>query len=111
MARPQQKSVTEIAQELFELLRTYAQQQTLDPIKSLGIYLAWGVTGALLLATGLFFLALSLLRALQTQTGTTFTGSWSWAPYLIVAVALSLVIGVAVWHITRGAHREHGEVT
>lgn len=111
MAKPQQKSVTEIAQELFDLLKAYAQQETIDPLKQLGAYLGWGALGAVLLAAGLFFLALSLLRALQTQTGTTFTGSWSWAPYLIVAVVLSAVIGIAVWRITKGAHREHRGVT
>ena len=89
MAKPEQKSVAEIAQELFDLLKAYAQQETLDPLKTLGVYLAWGLTGSLLLAAGGFFLALSLLRALQTQTGTTFTGNWSWVPYLIVAVALT----------------------
>jgi hypothetical protein len=111
VAKPQQKSVTEIAQELFDLLRNYAQQQTLEPLKALGIYLAWGVSGALLLAAGLFFLALSLLRALQTQTDGRFDGGWSWAPYLIVAAVLTLVIAVAVWRIKRGAHREHRGVS
>jgi hypothetical protein len=107
VAKPSQKSVADIAQELFELLKAYAQQETVDPIKRLGSYLAWGALGSLLLAGGLFFLALSLLRALQTQTGTTFAGSWSWAPYGIVALVLSSVIGLAVWHITKGAQREH----
>ncbi len=106
MAKTAPKSVTEIAQELFDLLKAYAQQETVDPLKALGTYLAWGASGALLLAGGIFFVALSALRALQTETGGTFDGNWSWAPYLIVALGLAGVIGLAVWRITHGG-REH----
>ncbi len=108
MAKPHSKSVAEIVQELFELLKAYAQQETLDPFKRLGTYLAWGAAGSLLMAIGVFFLALSGLRALQTETGDTFHGSWSWAPYFIVAAgARSASSAWPSWRITRGGHREH----
>jgi hypothetical protein len=107
VARPPQKSVAEIIQELFDLLKAYAQQETLDPFKRLGVYLAWGASGSALMSVGVFFVALSALRALQTQTGSTFHGAWSWAPYFIVAVGLGLVIGLAVWRITGAGRREH----
>jgi hypothetical protein len=107
VAKPTQKSVTEIGQELFDLLKAYAQQQTVDPLKALGTYLAWGAAGAILLAAGVFFVALSALRALQTETGSTFSGNWSWVPYLIVAVGVAAVIGLAAWRITHGARHEH----
>ena len=110
MARPQQKSVAEIVQELFDLLKAYAQQETLEPFKRLGVYLAWGGGGSALMSVGVFFIALSALRALQTQTGTTFHGPWSWAPYFIVAIGLGGVIGIAVWKITKSGRREHGGV-
>ncbi|HVN51996.1 MAG TPA: phage holin family protein [Acidimicrobiales bacterium] len=107
MARPHEKSVAEIVQELFDLLKAYAQQETLEPFKRLGVYLAWGGSGSALMSVGVFFVALSALRALQTQTGSTFAGPWSWVPYFIVAVGLGLVIGLAVWKITRSGPREH----
>jgi branched-subunit amino acid ABC-type transport system permease component len=107
VAKNAPKSVTEIIQELVDLLRAYALQETVDPIKALGMYLAWGATGAVLIASGIFFCALSALRALQTETNGTFDGVWSWAPYLIVAVALSGIIGLAAYRITHGSHREH----
>jgi membrane protein implicated in regulation of membrane protease activity len=44
---------------------------------------------------------------LQTETGTTFAGGWSWVPYLITAVVLSAVIAVAVRRIVRYREREH----
>ena len=102
-----QKSVAETAQELWELLRSYAVQETLDPLKKLGVYVAWGAGGSLLLALGGFFLSLSALRALQTETGDTFVGEFSWVPYFIVAIALCIVIAFAVRRILRGQHREH----
>jgi len=107
VAKPQQKSVAEIVQDLWALLKAYAVQETLDPLKMLGRYLAWGVGGSALMALGLFFLGLSLLRVLQTETGTTFAGGWSWVPYLITAVVLSAVIAVAVRRIVRYREREH----
>jgi hypothetical protein len=44
----------------------------------------------------LCLLGLAGLRALQTETGDTFTGGWSWAPYLITTAALGLFAGLAV---------------
>ncbi len=110
MAKQAPKSVTDILQELLDLLKAYAQQETVDPLKALGSYLAWGALGAVLLATGVFFVALSALRALQTETGSTFQGNWSWVPYLIVAIGVAAVIGLAGWRITHGA-REHQGAT
>ena len=110
VAKPQQKSVAEIVQDLWALLKAYAVQETLDPLKTLGRYLAWGVGGSALMALGLFFLGMSLLRVLQTETGTTFAGGWSWVPYLITAVVLSAVIAVAVRRIVRYREREHARV-
>ena len=110
MAKAQQKTVAETVQDLWVLLKAYAAQETLDPLKLLGRYLGWGVGGAALMALGLFFLGLSLLRVLQTQTGSTFSGGWSWVPYLITAVALALVIAFAVRRIVRYREREHARI-
>lgn len=81
--------------ELRDLVVAYAKQETVDPIKGLGRYIAYGVGGAALIGTGVFFIAIGLLRALQTETGEHLTDSisltsdnWSWVPYAIVAVLL-----------------------
>ena len=95
------KSIPEIGTELWELTTAYAKQETIDPLKEVGRWLGFGIPGALLLGIGISLLMLSGLRALQTETGTTFTGSWSWAPYLIVAVGGVLLIGLALLRITR----------
>jgi hypothetical protein len=95
----QSKSVPEIAGELFELTKSYARQETIDPLKGVGRYLALGVAGALALSIGVILLMLSGLRALQTETSTTFTGNWSWVPYLIVLVVATALIGLAISRI------------
>jgi len=95
------KTIPEIGTELWELATAYAKQETIDPLKGLGRFLGYGVFGAIVLGIGVSLLLLSGLRALQTETGSTFTGNWSWAPYL-VAVAVGLVlIALALLRITR----------
>ncbi|HSL57735.1 MAG TPA: hypothetical protein VK866_07830 [Acidimicrobiales bacterium] len=88
-------------QDIWELLVAYARQETIGPLKGIGRYVGFGVGGALLVAIGTVLLALAGLRALQTETGSTFTGNLSWIPYLIVLLGLSLVIGAAVSAINR----------
>jgi hypothetical protein len=43
------------------------------------------------------------LRALQDETGDTFSGDWSWVPYLIMFVAL--LFGAALVWVARTARR------
>lgn len=99
MPETQPKSVPEVATELWALTKSYARQQTVDPLKGVGRYLALGMLGALSLGIGVILLMLAGLRALQTETGTTFTGNWSWVPYLIVLVVGSALIALAVSRI------------
>ena len=101
MPETQSKSVPEIASELFELTKSYARQETVDPLKGVGRYLAFGMAGALALGIGVILLMLAGLRALQTETGSTFTGNWSWLPYLIVLTGGAALIALALSRITR----------
>jgi hypothetical protein len=100
MPETSSKSVPEIASELFELTKSYARQETIDPLKGIGRYLALGVAGALALGIGVILLILSGLRALQTETGSTFTGNWSWLPYVIVLVVATLLVVLAISRIS-----------
>jgi hypothetical protein len=94
----------QLVRELWELIVAYFKQETVVPLKQLGRYIAYGLLGAMLLGFGVLLLAISGLRALQEETGTTFRGNWSWAPYGIVFVAL-LVGGAVTWK-ARGARRD-----
>jgi uncharacterized BrkB/YihY/UPF0761 family membrane protein len=93
--------------ELWELIVAYFRQETVVPLKQLGRYIVFGLLGAMLLGVGVMLLAMSGLRALQDETGTTFSGNWSWAPYGIVFVAL-LIGGAITWR-ARGARRDRRE--
>ncbi len=101
MPEPQSKSIAEISSELWALTKDYARQETIDPLKGVGRYLTFGVPGAVLIGFGVVMLMLSALRALQTQTGSTFHGSLSWLPYVIVLVAAAGLVALAVTRITR----------
>jgi hypothetical protein len=96
-ARPAKSvPIPQLVSELRDLVVAYVKQETLVPLQSLGRWIGFGVAGSLLLGFGVVFLAMSGLRALQDETGETFTGNWSWVPYLIVVVALALG-GAIVW--------------
>ena len=102
-----QKKLSEIVQELWDLVRAYALQETVDPIKKLGAYVAWGGGGSAIISLGVFFLAMSALRFMQTETGDAFVGEFSWVPYLVVALALCGVCAFAIRRIIRYQHKEH----
>jgi predicted cobalt transporter CbtA len=95
------KSMPTLAGELYDLVRAYAKQETIEPIKGLGRFAAFGVVGSLLLGIGVILLAVALLRALQTETGDTFDGRWSWAPYGLTLLACAVVAGAAGFAATR----------
>ena len=78
------KSAPELINELKTLVIDYAKQETVDPLRSLGRYLGYGIAGSLLLAIGGLFFTVGLLRLLQTETGGAFDGGWSFVPYLLV---------------------------
>jgi len=89
-------------QETISLIVDYIKQETLDPVKGLGRYVVFGVAGAVALSIGLVILTVGLLRLLQGETGTTFTGNLSWVPYVICTVVVVLVAYLAVRAISRG---------
>jgi hypothetical protein len=93
--------------ELRDLVVEYAKQETIVPLKQLGRYVLFGVVGSFLLGLGVVLLGVGGLRALQTETGDTFTGDWSWAPYGITVVAM-LFGGLVTWR-ARNARRDRRE--
>jgi hypothetical protein len=92
-----EKSPQEQFRELKELLIAYFKQETIDPLKGLARYVAFGLLGAFLFGIGICFLAIGGLRALQTETGTTFDGNFTWAPYGITVFGLLVIAAAAIW--------------
>jgi len=99
VAQTEDRNVVGRGQDVWELLVAYAKQETVEPLRGLGRWIGFGAGGSVLIATGISLLLLSVLRALQTETGTTFTGNWSWAPYVIVLIGALLVGGLSYWAV------------
>src|SRR6476646_8767579 len=97
----------QLVTELRDLVVRYVREQTLIPLQQLGRYIGFGVLGSLLLGFGVVFVGMAGLRALQDETGDTFTGDWSWVPYLIMFIAL--LLGAALVWLARTARRAEKE--
>ena len=103
---PAPRKPAEHVADLKELVVGYAKQETIDPLKNLGRYLAWGVGGAVAIGVGSLLLLLGLLRGLQSievfhHSNEVDGGTWSFVPYLATAVAGFAMIGLAVLAIMR----------
>ena len=100
------KSPIENAQETFELVKSYAIQETADPLRGVGRYLKFGVPGAMLIGLGLFFLTLAGLRGLQQvdtfNGGADGAGWFVWAPYAIVFAVAAVILGFLGSRISKG---------
>jgi multisubunit Na+/H+ antiporter MnhB subunit len=85
--------------ELWEMLVSYAKQETVEPLKGLGRFVAFGLGAALLGGVGIILLTLAGLRALQTQSDGHLDGNLNWVPYLAALVLLGALIALAVSRI------------
>lgn len=96
------------ATELRDLLVRYLKEETLDPFKSIGRYLAFGMLGSLFVGFGAFLMLLGALRYLQWQFPF-LDGSESWLPYLIVSLLALGGIVATVTRIRRSVGRPRSE--
>jgi len=105
--RQQDKGTGEVIGDLWQLVRDYAKQETIDPLKSIGRFLGFGLAGAALLGLGVLFGALAILRGLQSETDDSLTGSLTWVPYVVAFVVSILIVALAVRAIKK-PDRTHG---
>lgn len=83
--------------DVVDLVKEYAKQETLGPLKGAGRWLALGSAGAAFLGLGLVLVLLGVLRLLQTELDA-FNGGFSWVPYIVV---LALCLGLAFIALSR----------
>jgi len=95
------KSLPELGRELVDLTVTYAKQETLEPLKTMGPRVGWGVLGSGAASVGLVFLLVGVLRLLQVEAR--LGGLWSFLPYLGAVMVAGGVAGAALKQI--GAKR------
>lgn len=100
-SNPDDKNVADVAKELWELLVDYGKQETVDPLKRLGRFVAFGVPAMLCLGIGMILLLVAVLRVLQNETNGHLSGHLSWIPYVITLAVAGLLAGLAGLAITR----------
>ncbi len=91
------KSLPELGKELLDLTVSYAKQETVDPLRTIGRRVGLGVLGSALASVGLTFLLIGVLRLAQVELR--LRGAWSWLPYLAAIVVAGLVAGFALRQI------------
>ena len=84
-----------------DLVKTYAKQDTLGPLKGAGKWLAWGAAAALLLGLGLTLVTLGVLRLVQTEWDRSARGSLSWLAYLVALVVCVVFLVLALSRINK----------
>jgi len=83
--------------DIVDLIKDYARQELLDPLRKVPRWLAYGTAGSVLIMIGSVSLVLAVLRALQTETGTWVQGNLSWLPYAVTfAVVLVAILLLAL---------------
>ena len=84
-----------------DMVKTYAKQETLGPLKGAGKWLAMGTAGAALLGLGLSLVTLGVLRLVQTEWDRSARGSLSWLAYLIAFVLCVAFLVLALSRINK----------
>jgi len=97
----EQRRLRRTGEDATNLVIDYVKQETVEPVRSLGRFVAYGLAGSIFLSIGLVLLLLSLLRALQEETGA-FNGNLSWLPYLIVVLVALAIAALAGYRISAG---------
>ena len=97
---PRRDEPTSIA-GVVDLVKAYAKQETIGPLKGAGKWLGMGAAGAVLLGLGLSLVTLGILRLVQTEWDRSARGSLSWLAYLIALMVCVLFLALAVLRINK----------
>ena len=99
----EKQSLPELGKELIDLTVTYAKQETIDPLRTIGRRVGLGILGSAIASVGLVFLVVGVLRLVQVEVG--FGGAMSWVPYLAALVVAGVVAALALKQIGGGRGR------
>jgi hypothetical protein len=87
--------------DLVESVKQYARQETIEPLKGAGKWVAVGSLAALSLGLAMVFLALAVLRLSQDLGGTALDGSWSFVHYLITLIVVGVLVALSFSRISQ----------
>ncbi len=94
-------SIQRDLEEIKDLAVKYIKEETVQPVKDLGRFVAWGTAGSLLVGFGCTLVLFGSLRFLQEQFKV-LDGTLSFIPYLIVAALAAVIIAFTIWRIMSG---------
>jgi hypothetical protein len=101
-ARTRPAPTSEQVAETVQMVKAYAIQETLDPVRIAGRWVAFGLLGAVLIGLATGMLSLGLMRMVQTEWPGTFGGRWmKLLPYLFGLLLCGLVAGLAARRINK----------
>jgi hypothetical protein len=98
--RPPRGPVDQVG-DLFDSVKQYARQETLEPIKGALRWVGVGSVAALSLGLALVFSALGVLRLSQDLGGTLLDGSWSFVHYFITLCVVAVLVVVIFSRVSR----------
>jgi hypothetical protein len=87
--------------DLFDLVKEYARQETVDPLKGALRWVAVGSIAAISLGLSLVFLSIGTLRMSQDLGGRTLDGSWSFVHYFIAFAVMCIFVAFTFSRISR----------
>jgi hypothetical protein len=87
--------------DLFDSVKQYARQETLEPIRGAIRWVGVGSVAALSLGLALIFSALGVLRLSQDLGGTVLDGSWSFLHYFITLCVVAILVAVTFSRVSR----------
>lgn len=101
-------STTDQVTDVFESVKAYARQETIEPLKGAGRWLAAGTAAAMCLGLAMVFGSLGVLRLSQDLGGTALDGSWSFLHYFITLVITGIFVAITFSRISRRSLAKEG---
>jgi hypothetical protein len=87
--------------EVIEFVKTYAKQETLEPLKGAGRWLGFGAAAAFAMGLGLMIVLLGVLRLVQTELDRLATGSLSWVAYAVTLVVTLVLLAITLARVKK----------
>ena len=87
--------------DLFDSVKQYARQETVEPIKGAIRWVGVGSLAALSLGLALVFSSLGVLRLSQDLGGTVLDGSWSFIHYFITLCVVAALVVITFSRVSR----------
>jgi len=98
--RPPKGPVDQVG-DLFDSVKQYARQETVEPIKGAIRWVGVGSLAALCLGLALVFSSMGVLRLSQDLGGTTLDGSWSFIHYFITLCVVAALVVITFSRVSR----------